>query len=182
MTDRSFGYYLVLVPAYLGIQVLPPVFYLKLCQHLFCIAYSYEDVFLDTLHNAGYKTPDDPCIIQCFDHDSLLYMKSRTELPCVQLSSVPVTDAMLDMYQENGFYGVGLSKVSRRRLKGFMSMPFHVHDHLGFARFFHRIIATHILPWPGPPPDQMAFRDVYPFFKTKVVVALVAELCGEFRR
>ena len=78
-------------------------------------SFRYEDLFLETLHAAGYTSVDDPCFVQCFGFESLAYMRNHTALPCVMLRREDgrnITDTDLDMYQRNGFQGLGPSKVN----------------------------------------------------------------------
>lgn len=87
----------------------------EVCTH--CCFHRYEDLFLETLHGAGYTRREDPCIVQSFDPDSLRYMRARTNLTCVILRSsdtAPITNAQLDQYKRWGFDGMGINKVDLR--------------------------------------------------------------------
>ena len=80
----------------------------------FYFDFSYEENFIKILHEAGYTQPDDPCIIQSFDYNSLLHMKNQTMLPCVMLRWIggpPITDDDLDQYARDGIHCVGSDKV-----------------------------------------------------------------------
>ena len=71
---------------------------------------SYEDGFLEILHDAGYTEANDPCIVQSFDYYSITYMNNNTKLPCVFLRWVdgnPITNQELDQYVKNGLHGIG---------------------------------------------------------------------------
>ena len=54
----------------------------------------------------GYQSADDPCYIQCFEEESLFYLKDRTQLKLVMLFEDPVSDERLKEWSKS-FYGVG---------------------------------------------------------------------------
>ena len=54
----------------------------------------------------GYRTADDPCIIDCYDEQSLLYSKNRTKLRLNMDIEESVSDDRLAEWSKS-FYGVG---------------------------------------------------------------------------
>ena len=58
-------------------------------------------------YSNGYRAADGRCYIQCFDERSLLYLKSRTDLPLVVLIEDSVSDERLAGWSSWSFYGVG---------------------------------------------------------------------------
>ena len=55
----------------------------------------------------GFRAAHSPCYVQCFDEQSLIYLKNRTELPLVMLIQEPVSDDRLADWSRS-FYGVGV--------------------------------------------------------------------------
>jgi len=55
--------------------------------------------------SSGHRTADDPCYLQCFDEQSLLYLANRTQLPLVILTEECVSDDRLADWSRS-FYAV----------------------------------------------------------------------------
>ena len=58
-------------------------------------------------HSNGYDYSYSSCYIQCFDEQSLLYIKNRTQLPLFMLIGDSVSDARLADWSRS-FDGVGV--------------------------------------------------------------------------
>jgi len=59
------------------------------------------------VHSYGYGANDGSCYLMCLDEDSLLYLKTRTQLPLVIDMEDMVSDDRLADWSRS-FYGVGV--------------------------------------------------------------------------
>jgi glycerophosphoryl diester phosphodiesterase len=68
----------------------------------------FEDIVIRELARLGYTKPEDGCLIQCFNDESLVYLKNviKTEIPLVACTDDIVDDNKLTEWHQKDFYGV----------------------------------------------------------------------------
>ena len=71
-----------------------------------------EDIVMDMLGRYGYDNKDSDCFLQCFNEQSLHYVRTvrKSDIKIIMLMWIDVTDADLDRYVASGFDGVGCWK------------------------------------------------------------------------
>jgi len=68
-----------------------------------------EDRLLDVLMEFGYRDETQACFVQCFEIESLEYLRNRTKLPLIYLTGSRLSDDKLSEISQYA-YGIGVSK------------------------------------------------------------------------
>ena len=79
----------------------------------FMVGTTFENLVVDVLRRYGYHRKRQPVFLQSFDEESLMRLKSLTNLPLVRLIAYPTvntSDARMKEWAES-FYGIGPWKV-----------------------------------------------------------------------